>query len=470
MKVGTKLALGGALAVLPMAGGLAAAVRQVQALSAANDQTVESQHRAAQLALEVLRGIELTGEYERKLAITRDGDYRAKLAEVRAKVTRWIAELSTLRLSEAEAAAVDRLSRVWTASSAPDPVEASRSAANALLEANSLALEAHARWAEAESRKTERLALIVALAALAASALVISLLVRSLQQPLRQLTRGTRAVAKGDFEYRAVPLANDELGQVTEAINHMVDSLGALERVKAELVSRVSHELRTPLVAMVETNRLLLDEIAGPVNHQQRRMLELHASAAERLSVMIRDLLDLSTLEANPALERDLVDLVPLTREIVDQLAPLALERSLHLDVGFSTERVVVRGDARRYQQVVQNFLDNALEHSPPNGVVHVGLGVMGADTLAEPYGRPDEKPIAVLRVDDEGPGVAHDERERIFDKFAQGAGARRGVGLGLAICRQITTAHGGLVGVTESTLGGASFFAAFPIAAHEEP
>ncbi|MCA9617770.1 MAG: HAMP domain-containing histidine kinase, partial [Myxococcales bacterium] len=81
--------------------------------------------------------------------------------------------------------------------------------------------------------------------------------------------------------------------------------------------------------------------------------------------------------------------------------------------------------------------------------------------------GVPD-KPFAVLRVDDEGPGVANEERQRIFEKFAQGAQARRGVGLGLAICRQIATAHGGLVGVTDSSLGGASFFAAFPVAREE--
>ncbi|MCA9618998.1 MAG: HAMP domain-containing histidine kinase, partial [Myxococcales bacterium] len=354
MKVGTKLALGAALAVLPMTGGLAYAVSQVRALSVANVRTVESQQRAAQLALRVLRGIELAGEYDRKLQVTHDGGYRDKLDEVRSSVTASIHELSALSLSPAEEAATDALTVAWAAPS--DGTEDARRAASRLLEENRVALEAHAGWAEEESRKTQRLALAVALAALAASALVIVFLVRSLQQPLRQLTRGTRAVAKGDFEFRAVPMARDELGEVTEAFNHMVDSLGALERVKAELISRVSHELRTPLVAMVETNRLLLDEIPGPINARQRRILELHAGAAERLTVMIRDLLDLSALEANPSLERELVDLVPLTREVVDQLAPLANEQSLHLDVGFSVDSAIVRGDARRYQQVVQNL------------------------------------------------------------------------------------------------------------------
>src|SRR5690606_24002860 len=158
-------------------------------------------------------------------------------------------------------------------------------------------------WTEARANDTARVATVVGLGAIAVSLIVMTLLIRAIQRPLRQLIRGTRAVAGGNFEYRARPLARDELGEVTEAFNHMADALGELERLKAELVSRVSHELRTPLVAMIETNRLLLDEIPGPINGRQRRMLELHASAAERLSAMIQDLLELSTMEAG-TLER----------------------------------------------------------------------------------------------------------------------------------------------------------------------
>lgn len=472
MKVGTKLAIAGALALTPLVGGLALAVTQVQSLAAQSAITAERQHHAARLALEILRGLELVSEYRSKLEVTGDEGYRTRLRQTEVQLERWFSELDRSELTTAERKATAALAhavreeRRLPIGSVPEL--SAREAAKGLLEASRRALDDHAHWVEAQSRQTARAAIGGGLIAVLLSAISTWLLVRTLNRPLRQLIRGTRAVATGDFEFRARPLANDEFGEVTESFNQMVDSLGEFERLKAELVSRVSHELRTPLVAMIETNRLLLEEIPGPINTKQRRMLTLHAGAAERLTAMIDDLLDLSALEASDSLEPRSIDLVELTRDAVDQMSPLAREKEIELDVGFSADSAIARGDARRYQQVVQNLLGNALKHSPTGGVVHVGLGLCGADALPEPVATTEGKQYALLRVEDEGPGVEPEDRARIFDKFVQTRRARQGVGLGLAICRQIVLAHGGRVGVADSALGGAAFFATFPLARDE--
>lgn len=470
MRVGTKLALGGTLAVLPLVGGLVYTVSQVQALAEANAAVSRSQYRAAQLALNVLRGLEASDEYQRKLAVTGDPGYRHALADIERGLDGWLTELSGIDLSPGEQAASQDLQdvRERQRQGKPAPPPLARAAVERLLTANRKALDEHRLWAEERSRQTTRVTVGIGVAAVAVSLLIMGLLARALQRPLHQLICGTRAVAKGDFDYRAAPFAHDELGELARAFNQMVDALGALERLKAELVSRVSHELRTPLVAMVETNRILLDEIPGPINGRQRRMLELHAGAAERLTAMIGDLLDLSTVEGNMTLDRKPVDVIRLTEDVTEQLAPIAAERALQLDVGFAIAEAVVRCDGRRFQQVVQNFVDNAFAHSPSGGVVHVGIAVRNGEALPEPVAEKGRKPFVLLRVDDEGEGVPEEMRERIFDKFVQGAEARRGVGLGLAICREIVTAHGGRIGVEDSVLGGASFLATFPVTPEE--
>ncbi len=462
MRVGTRLALGGILAALPLVVGLTYTVFQVEALARGNATVSKSQHRAAQLALRVLRGLELADEYRSKLEVTGDAGYLQRLRETEARLDGWIRELRVLELTREEELASAALVAARREPGAPP--QRARAAVDALLDANRAALDEHVRWAEERSRQTARVAVAVGTSAVGLSVVVLLILARTVQRPLQQLLSGTRAVARGDFGFRAVPLARDELGEVTRAFNQMVDALGALERLKAELVSRVSHELRTPLVAMVETNRLLLDEIPGPINASQRRMLELHAGAAERLTAMISDLLDLSTVEANMGLDRKAVDVVQLTRDVTEQLAPIAADKDVCLDVGFGTGAAVVFCDGRRFQQVVQNLVDNAVAHSPVGGTVHVGVTVCAGSELPEPVKEAVPKPYVLMRVEDEGEGVAPGDRSRIFEKFVQGEKKHRGVGLGLAICRQIVTAHGGRIGVGDSVLGGAAFLATFPV------
>ncbi|MEM9694214.1 MAG: HAMP domain-containing sensor histidine kinase [Myxococcota bacterium] len=434
MKVRTKLALGCVLAALPLALGMVYAVDQTKKLAEQSARSTAAQHHTVELSLQILRGLEQIGELQRKGRVTEDDDYRLRAADLARDVDGWIVQLQSTPSTDAERRATQRLTDAWAASPRLEPA---REAVGQLLAASRGAIAEHAAWSEARRKQVERVAFLVGGGALLFSALAIWSLVLAIQRPVAQLIDGTRNVAAGRFDFRAAPLADDELGEVTRAFNQMVDSLGELERMKAELISKVSHELRTPLVAMVETNQLLLDEIPGPINSRQRRMLELHAGAASRLAAMIRNLLDLSALEAGDELRLEMVDLVALTRDVVEQLDPLAEERKVALEMGATAEVARVRCDRRRYQHIVQNLVDNAVKHSPRGGYVHIGLRIMAADAVPDVLQPAPGDRYVLLSVDDEGPGVAPPEREEIFGIFVQGSSKTpRGVGRGLAICR----------------------------------
>ncbi|MGN6109988.1 MAG: ATP-binding protein, partial [Kofleriaceae bacterium] len=313
---------------------------------------------------------------------------------------------------------------------------------------------------------TQRTAVGVGVAAVVVSALLIWWAVRSLRARLDQLILGTQAVSNGTLSVQ-LEVGDDELGQVAESFNRMVGALQQFERLKVDFISSVSHELRNPLVATQETTRLLLDEVVGPLTPKQRQMLELSAQAAERLSKMISDLLELSRLNAGLRYSMAEHDLVRLTRASVLELEAVALEHGLELRTRIEEASLLAPCDADRYVQLVQNLVGNAIRYTPSGGVIEVGLARLPAiSSKATPAGEP-ARDCALLAVEDSGPGVPEEDRERVFEKFFRrdGVPSDGGVGLGLAIGREIVEAHGGNVWVDASArLGGAAFFVVLPI------
>jgi two-component system sensor histidine kinase GlrK len=203
---------------------------------------------------------------------------------------------------------------------------------------------------------------------------------------------------------------------------------------------------------MQETTNLLLDEVIGPLNERQRRLLVLNVDAGRRLSRMIGELLDLSVVRAGLPCSEDR-DLVGLTLVAVSQLEALALEREIELRSELSSEALIARCDPDRVIQVVQNLVENALKYTPRGGVIAVRLS--------------RHLDSARLEVEDSGAGIPEADRERVFEKFfrREGLASDGGAGLGLAICREIVEAHGGSIWVNDaSRLGGAALHVALPL------
>jgi two-component system sensor histidine kinase KdpD len=222
--------------------------------------------------------------------------------------------------------------------------------------------------------------------------------------------------------------------------------------LKASLLSSVSHELKTPLAALTATVSNLLESDTQWDEAQTRAELEAIVADVARLNNGVGSLLDLSRLEAGawePHLDwYDLDDVVDTALDAI----PAGARQRVRLSVPDDMRPVSV--DFEQWVRVVRNIVENALVYSPANAEVRVAAADLG-DRIE-------------IWVEDAGPGVPVEERERVFEKFFRGKHVTgrvpSGTGLGLAIAREIVAAHGGTIGVTSAAAGGARFEITLPM------
>jgi two-component system, chemotaxis family, CheB/CheR fusion protein len=224
-------------------------------------------------------------------------------------------------------------------------------------------------------------------------------------------------------------------------------------KLQNEFLARAGHELRTPLTS-IQGNLELLDQWCRDADNP--RVPRAIASAwrqARRLSALVRDLMDVASLESGKlTLTRDVVDLATLASEAVETVRGQAGEHAVGVDV--PAEPLLIRGDAGRLEQVLLNLLTNAVKYTSPNTPINVWLG------------RVDEE--AVLAVHDDGPGIAADVLPHLFERFYQvervDRGSQGGMGLGLFICHQLVEAHGGHLTVASAEGEGTTFTILLPL------
>ena len=264
---------------------------------------------------------------------------------------------------------------------------------------------------------------------------VTQLLAHGMTSPLRELTAAARAMARGDHGRRVTATSRDEVGEAARAFNRMAEDLEQVDRSRRELVANVSHELRTPVAAL----QAVLENVVDGVTPADPATLRAALAQVERLGVLVRELLDLSRVDAGQVpLQRQDVRLAELVEAAVAE-ARLA-DRGVTYDVRVEPAAATVRADPARLHQVVANLLDNASRHSPPQGVVTVRASVSAGGTR--------------LSVGDEGPGIPPAEREHVFERFTRGGTAAPhdgGTGLGLAIARWAVDLHGGRIAVADT-------------------
>lgn len=465
MRLSRTFGLGAALAVLPLVAALAFTVDRLQELASRSERLMLRQLTAVRLGTGVATRLDRLSENLSKHAVSRDAGYAQKAEEVTAAIDGEVAALASAELGGGENAKLAGFVAQWQRyrSRAVEPgsgdvaeVEALAHAARELLASAHVEAEADVARA-AEAREAARSAAVTAtLVALVSSVAVLLWVTRSLRRRLNAFVDATTAVGRGAFSAQLAFGGDDELGRVADAFNRMVSALDQLEKMKADFLSSISHELRTPLVAMVETNEALLDDVAGPLTAQQRRMITLNAGAARRLSGMIGDLLELSVVRSGMRYEMAHTTLGPVVHDAVSELDAQARERGLTLAVVGCEAPVSLRADRSRLSQVVQNLVANAIKHTPEEGRIEVSL-------VSEAV--PDRGRVALLRVDDTGPGIPPADRERVFEKFFRRQGVSAdGVGLGLAISREIVHAHRGAIWIEDGRLGGASVCVALPL------
>jgi signal transduction histidine kinase len=274
------------------------------------------------------------------------------------------------------------------------------------------------------------------LAVLAALA-VTQVLAHGMTAPLRSMTGAARAMARGDYSRRVRATSRDEVGDLSRAFNRMAADLEAADRQRRELVANVSHELRTPIAALQAVLENVVDGVAEP----DPRTLQTALSQTQRLGTLVRELLDLSRVDAGTQpLDRVDVPLRPALESVIEEAALTGRPVRFELDVDPPDASAWV--DRARLHQVLANLLDNAARHSPEGGTVRVSAS-------AGPEG-------TRLEVADEGPGIPAAERDLVFERFhrggAESADGTGGTGLGLAIARWAVALHGGRISVADST------------------
>ena len=250
---------------------------------------------------------------------------------------------------------------------------------------------------------------------------------------------------------RAFPLA--DRGPTGRIVVTMTDitQRRRLEVLRRDFVANASHELKTPVAAVRVLAETLLTALPDDPE-AGRRFAERIAREAERLDVLVRDLLDLSRVERG-TLDVEPVDLVGLAKEVVGGYGDLAEERRIRLHSELRPQ-VSMRGDRAQLGLLLSNLLDNALRYTPAKGTVCVRLDATESR--------------AVIQVSDTGQGIPARELSRVFERFYRVDKARArqtgGTGLGLAIVRHVAEAHGGTVGVDSELGRGSTFTVSLPV------
>ncbi|WP_203337750.1 DUF4153 domain-containing protein [Nocardioides limicola] len=267
---------------------------------------------------------------------------------------------------------------------------------------------------------------------------VTQLLAVGMTSPLRQMTGAARRMATGDYDVRVTDTSSDEVGDLARAFNTMARDLADADRQRRELIANVSHELRTPLTGLCAVLENLVDGVAPSDPGSMAAAL----GQAERLSGLVDDLLDLARVDAGKApLHPESLEVRPLLEEAVAEARVLG--REVTYEVQVDPADVQFHADPARLRQLVANLLDNASRHSPAGGTVVVRAGRQGDGYL--------------LEVQDHGPGIDREDRDRVFEPFGTLAGTAGGggTGLGLAIARWVTELHGGSIRFVDPEDGG---------------
>lgn len=270
------------------------------------------------------------------------------------------------------------------------------------------------------------------------------------RRPVRKLAQTVEEVTSGDMSSR-VPV-NDRRGELDELaalFNVMLQRIETLVVTTRNTLDNVGHDLRTPLARMkAKVERAIVNEVSP---EEQREALMDCAEEIERINGLITMLMDVAEAETGQMkLDKQRLQIKGILQEIAELYDMVAEEKRIQINV--EAGEVEVSADRQRLLQAVGNLVDNALKYTPENGSVVLQAMHLGNKVI--------------IKVEDTGPGIPDDERERIFDKLYRLDKSRstKGLGLGLSLVQAVVHAHGGTVCASSAESGGSTFTIKLPV------
>jgi two-component system, NtrC family, sensor histidine kinase GlrK len=271
-------------------------------------------------------------------------------------------------------------------------------------------------------------------------------------QPLRNIDRSIRKLGRGEFVDAITVKGPRDLRSLGERLDWLRRRLLELETHQSRFLRHVSHELKTPLTAVREGSELLNDRIVGEMSSAQTDVVRIIRDNTVSLQRLIEDLLSYQQHKSAAPLRIESVELNPIIERVVREHRLEMLSRAISTDI--RSEAITLDADREQLRVVLDNLVSNAIKYTPRGGKVHVITARDGA--------------MIQIDVEDDGPGVALEEHERVFDSFYRGEastnGKIKGSGLGLAIVREYVLAHQGSVYVVEPGKPGGRFRVRLPI------
>lgn len=313
------------------------------------------------------------------------------------------------------------------------------------------------RLVTATRRMEQHIGAVLAVSLLAAAGLTGATLlsnnycIRSILLSVAEITQKARRIAGGTYGIQIEILSHDELGELAEAINDLSNQLSQNEKMQSEFISSLSHELRTPLTAITGWSETLLG--GDTLDAETARGMRIILREARRLTEMVVDLLDFTRMQdGRMTLNVEPADIRSEFEDTVYMYSSRLVQEGITLELEENDQDIPeIPCDAKRLRQVFLNVLDNAAKHGGEGKRILASMHYDGSTVL--------------FRIRDFGPGIPEDELSLVKKKFYRGSSKTRGTGIGLAVCEEIVTMHGGTLTLENAEGGGTLVTIALPAA-----
>ncbi|MBN1581735.1 MAG: HAMP domain-containing histidine kinase [Anaerolineae bacterium] len=255
--------------------------------------------------------------------------------------------------------------------------------------------------------------------------------------------------------YDELSRLNNEMANLQRELAKKNVDLEKLNQLKNQFLGMAAHDLRTPLGIIMTYSEFLMDELAGVLNEEHERFLDIIFTSSQFMLQIVNDLLDVATIESGQlTLYRWPTDLTALVRRSVDLFATIAQKKDVQLLCYADESLPLLMIDRDKIDQVLNNLLSNAIKYSYPDGLVEVRVS--------------SSDDHAVISVKDHGQGIPTDERDNLFQWFGttrtKGTAGEKSTGLGLAIAHKIITGHEGRIWFESEVGQGSTFYVSLPV------